>query len=326
MGALSILFACIGNRASILLALSLPLCAYLPSAVSNVLLPYMTFIIIGLISVAMIRVDLARVVGHLKSPILLPIALAILMLVFPLSVHWIARYFSLAAPIHIALVLMACAPPLGSAPNLAYLLKLDGELVFNITLAGTAIIPLTAPWIIGITLGDQMPFDQWTLFQKLLMTVGSSFLIAMIVRKILGRERIKRSGAQLDGISTVIMVLFVATAMAGVSEIIENNPVYMVLLLSIAVASNFGAQLFFSIIGLIVRRIGRLFKSVEGMKAESVLSFAMVAGNRNLGLVVAVIPVAFLQEILPFLALYQVPIYLTPLVGGLFYGYLLNRK
>jgi arsenite transporter len=326
MGALSILFARIGNRASIILALSLPLCAYLPSDVSNVLLPYMTFIIIGLISVAMIRVDLTRVIGHLKSPVSLLIALAILMLAFPLGVHWIARYFSLSGPVHIALVLMACAPPLGSAPNLAYLLKLDGELVFNITLAGTVIIPLTAPWVIGITLGSQMSFDQWTLFQKLLITVGSSFLIAMIVRKILGRERIKRNSAQLDGISTVIMVLFVATAMAGVSETIENEPLYMLLLLAIAFASNFGTQFLFSIIGLFVQRIVRLSNSAEDMKAESVLSFAMVAGNRNLGLVAAVIPIAVLQEILPFLALYQVPIYLTPLVGGVLYGYLLRRK
>ncbi|WP_120496841.1 hypothetical protein [Kiloniella sp. EL199] len=326
MGALSILFTSIGNRASVILALSLPLCAYLPSAVSNALLPYMTFIIIGLISVAMIRVDLTRVVGHLKNPVSLLIALVVLMLAFPLGVHWIARYFSLAGPVHIALVLMACAPPLGSAPNLAYLLKLDGELVFNITLAGTAIVPLTAPWIIGITLGDQMSFDPWMLFQKLLITVGSSFLIAIVVRKVLGRERIKRSGAQLDGISTVIMVLFVATAMAGVSETIESDPVYMLFLLSIAFASNFGAQFLFSIAGLFVRRIFQLFNSGEGMKAESVLSFAMVAGNRNLGLVAAVIPIAFLQEILPFLALYQVPIYLTPLMGGLFYRYVLRRK
>ncbi|WP_417432330.1 hypothetical protein [Kiloniella sp.] len=326
MGALSVLLASIGNRASIILALSLPLCAYLPASVSKVLLPYMSFIIIGLITLAMIRVDLARVLGHLKNPVSLVLFLVGLMFVFPLSVDWIARYFSLAAPIHIGLVLAACAPPLGSAPNLAYLLKLDGELVFNITLAGTAIIPLTAPWVIGMTLGDQMTFDQWALFQKLLITVGSSFLLAFVVRKVLGRERIKRSSTQLDGVSTLIMVLFVATAMAGVSEIIENDPFYMVLLLIVVTIANFGSQFFFSIIGLFIRRIGHLFRSVGSMQTESILSFSMVAGNRNLGLVAAVIPIAFLQEILPFLALYQVPIYLTPLLGGLFYGYLLKRK
>ncbi|KLN60413.1 hypothetical protein WH96_11740 [Kiloniella spongiae] len=326
MRLLSKLFTDIGNRASLILALSLPLCAYLPSAVSKMLLPYMTLIIIGLISLAMIRVDLTRVIGHLNNPISLSLALLILMLVFPLGVNWIALYFSLSAPIHIALVLMACAPPLGAAPNLAYILKLDGELVFNITLAGTAIIPLTAPWIIGITLGDQMFFDQWALFQKLLITVGSSFLIAIIVRKVLGREWIKKSGTQLDGISTVIMVLFVATAMAGVSEIIERDPLYMLFLLSIAVASNFGAQFLFSIIGILVRRVCRPFNSIKDVKRESVLSFAMIAGNRNLGLVAAAIPITFLEEILPFLALYQVPIYLTPMVGGVLYGYLLRRK
>ncbi|KKJ76143.1 hypothetical protein WH95_14205 [Kiloniella litopenaei] len=326
MGVLSTLFAGIGNRASVILALSLPLCAFLPSKVSEVLLPYMGGIIIGLITVAMIRVDLSRVLGHLKSPIALLVVLVALMLVFPLGVDLVARHFSLDTTIHIALVLVACAPPLGSAPNLAYLLKLDGELVFNITLAGTAIIPLTAPFIIGMTLGDQMAFDQWALFQKLLITVGSSFLIAVIVRKMLGRERIKRSGLQLDGISTVIMVVFVATAMAGVSVTIENDPVYMVFLFAIAVVSNFGAQFLFSVLGLLVRSMVGRFSSSRGIKVESVLSFAMVAGNRNLGLVAAVIPIVFLQEILPFLALYQIPIYLTPLIGGLFYGYVLKRR
>ncbi len=322
-GILSVVLAAlskIGSRASVILAISLPIGALLPEVISKNLLPYLPHIIVGLITVAMIRVDLGRVVHHLSRPFSLCASLIILMVIMPLGMNWLAGFLALSLPLHMALVFMVCAPPLGSAPNLAYLLKLDAELVFNITIAGTLILPMLAPLMVSVTLGNSMSFDGWALFSRLFITVGASIFLAVLARKVFGHKRIKENGLALDGVSTMIMVLFVVAAMGGVSCILETNPIQVLYLLGIVLLANFGAQVFFSFLGMMIEKV------YPGVSRRQSLSFGMVAGNRNLGLFAAAIPLANLEQILPFLALYQVPIYLTPMVGGLFYRYFLNRS
>ncbi|MFD2206462.1 hypothetical protein [Kiloniella antarctica] len=309
----------IGARASLILAISLPVGVILPEIVSKSLLPYLPHIIVGLITVAMIRVDLGRVILHLRKPIGLCASLVLLMVIIPFGMNWLAGFLALSLPLHMALVFMACAPPLGSAPNLAYLLKLDAELVFNVTIAGTLILPLIAPIMVGITLGNDIGFDSWALFSRLIVTVGASIFLAAFARNFFGQEGIKANEIALDGLSTLIMVLFVVAAMGGVTHILETNPMQVLYLLGIVLLANFGAQVGFSFFGMIIE------KFCPEMSRRQSLSFGMVAGNRNLGLFAAAIPLTNLEQILPFLALYQVPIYLTPMIGGLFYRYFLNR-
>ncbi|MEH6630689.1 MAG: hypothetical protein V7776_07680 [Halopseudomonas aestusnigri] len=313
-------FSKIGSRASVILAISLPIGVLLPEVISKILLPYLPHIIVGLITVAMIRVDLARVIHHLSKPVSLCASLMLLMIIMPLGMNWLAGFLALSLPLHMALVFMVCAPPLGSAPNLAYLLKLDAELVFNITIAGTLVLPLIAPIMVSVTLGDSIRFDGWALFSRLFITVGVSILLAVLARKIFGQERIKKNELALDGMSTVIMVLFVGAAMGGVSRILETGPVEVLYLLGIVIFVNFGTQTFFSFLGMMIEKVCPVVSRRQS------LSFGMVAGNRNLGLFAAAIPLENLEQILPFLALYQVPIYLTPMIGGVFYRYFLNRS
>ncbi len=311
-------FSEFGKRASLILAISLPVGAFLPEVISKSLLPYLPHIIVGLITMAMVRVDLTRVVHLLGRPISLCASLVLLMIIMPLGMDWLARFLVLSLPLHMALVFMVCAPPLGSAPNLAYLLKLDAELVFNVTIAGTIILPLIAPIMVGFTLGFDMDFDSWALFSRLLLTVGASVFLAIIIRKILGREWIKTNGSALDGLSTLIMVLFVVAAMGGVARILNDTPQQVFYLLVIVLVANFGTQILFSALGMAIEGAGL------GTTRKQSLSFAMLAGNRNLGLFAAAIPLEKLDQILPFLALYQVPIYLTPLIGGIFYRHFLR--
>ncbi len=301
------------------LAVSLPIGVLLPEVISQSLLPYLPHIIVGLLTVAMIRVDLGRVLSHLSKPILLCASLILLMIIIPIGVNWLSGVLGLSSALHMALIFMVCAPPLGSAPNLAYLLKLDAEFVFNITIAGTLILPLIAPIMVAVTLGDNMGFDSWALFSRLSFTVGASVFLAFIIRKVVGRGWIKTNGASLDGVSTLIMVLFVVAAMGGVNRILYADPMQVLSLLGIVFFANFGAQALFSFLGMGMEKIN------SGVTRQQSLSFGMVAGNRNLGLFAAAIPIANLEQILPFLALYQVPIYLTPMIGGLFYRYFLKQ-
>jgi hypothetical protein len=44
-----------------------------------------------------------------------------------------------------------------------------------------------------------------------------------------------------------------------------------------------------------------------------------VHGNRNIALYLAALPLEQMEPLLLFIACYQVPMYLTPLIGDLFY-------
>lgn len=303
------LLAAIGRRASLVLAGSLLLGLMLPDF-SGYLAPALPPIVVGLIALAMVRVDLVRVLAHLKRPLRLAAYLAVLMIATPLAVHGLALMLALPPALHMALIFMACAPPLGSAPNLAYLLKLDGELVFNITLAGTLVMPLTAPLVVGATLDFAASLDTLSLLWRLAGTIGAALLLAAVGRRWLGRQRIVDNARVLDGCTALLMVVFVIAAMGGVRRMLAEDPVAVLSLLMAALLANFGLQAIFSVLALLAGRGGG-----EAARLRA-FSLGLVAGNRNFALFAAAIPLAALQQVLPFLALYQVPIYLTPLVLG----------
>jgi arsenite transporter len=58
----------------------------------------------------------------------------------------------------------------------------------------------------------------------------------------------------------------------------------------------------------------------------TVAPLGIVAGNRNIALFLSVLPAALVDELLLFIGLYQIPMYLTPLVMAPFYRWLAGRS
>lgn len=300
------LLEAVGRRAALALVIGVVASLVLPAA-SRGLAPFFWAIVVGTLTLAFVRIDLARAARQWRRPDLLAVSLAVLMVAFPVAIAVLGPMLGLSLAILLPLVLLASSPPLASAANFAFFMRLDAELAVNIVLSGTLIMPFLAPALVFGVIDLGLDVDAMAIFVRLATTVALAILIAAAIRKAAGRERILRRATMLDGIAALWMILFLIAIMDGVPALAMAEPLRVALLLAVAAAANFCFP-------LLVLGLGWPFARRGGEAPAAVATLALLAGNRNMGLVLTALPAALYAEMAPFIALYQIPIYLTPFI------------
>lgn len=272
-------------------------------------------LVVMLLAVAMVRVDMAQVVMHLRRPLRLIVLLVLLMVIIPVCVHLLATFFELSPVLHMALVLLVCAPPLSASANMAALLGLDDALVLNVIVVGTMIVPLSAPVLINTIVSIPIVLDATTMFLKLALVIGLSIGTAMIMRRMIGRDKIEENLHVLDGVSALIMVIFAIVVMNGIAVTYIQSPWELLTVLGAVLVVNWGLH------GLTcLAFLGYRKATGNGMLTRQDGALALMSGNRNMALIVAILPPETAADLFLFLAMYQVPIYLTPILARPLYG------
>jgi len=300
-----------GRHARLVLAAGVLLGLFLPG-LGDILGPILQVMVVLVLAVAMVRVELVQVLTHLKKPLRLSFLIFFLMIAFPVAIHWIAVFLGLNPILHLAVVLVACAPPLASAPNVAVLLNQDDALVLNVMVIGTLIVPFTVPFLTGSFLDLPLNIDPGSLFLKLAATVLIATLLAVIIRHVVGHERIQNNLDLYDGISALIMLLFAIVIMNGIGLQENDDSEIFINTMVTAFASNWGVHLFF--LGLfILWNLALQKRPTSPSKSQGAV--ALMMGSRNAALFMAALPAETLNSLLLFIALVQFPIYLTPLAA-----------
>jgi hypothetical protein len=165
--------------------------------------------------------------------------------------------------------------------------------------------PFTGPFLAAWLLADIATIDQLTLFYKLAGMICGGSLIAVIGQGVLGRTKIEENRLVFDGLSALAMLVFLIPVFNGMGAVILQNPLLAFHLCGLAVVMNMGAQI--ALLGC-----SRLFRPY----AERLQVLAIVTGNRNVGLYFAALPADPVFAL--FTAMYQIPLYLTPLIIGRF--------
>ena len=98
----------------------------------------------------------------------------------------------------------------------------------------------------------------------------------------------------------IIMAVVVIGLMSAVGPALWNEPLKLAGVLALSAAMNFGLQ-------------AGAFAALRNTGAARV-AYAIVAGNRNMGLFLAVLPSDLIDNILLFLGCYQISMYLTPIL------------
>tara|TARA_B100001094_G_scaffold279418_1_gene289567 strand:- start:193 stop:690 length:498 start_codon:yes stop_codon:yes gene_type:complete len=154
---------------------------------------------------------------------------------------------------------------------------------------------------------------------RLGVILGGGLLLALLAKKILGQDRIEASRHRLDGVSTLSMLAFLLPVFDGIGAMVMAAPILAMACLGLVCGLNFGSQALVFAGGRLLGRFGP-FGRAEPTKTmpfpEGTRSVAVVAGNRNLGLYFAALPADPLFAL--FVAAYQLPLYLTPMVAGWF--------
>lgn len=284
------------------LALPLGLLAglFLPG---EVLTPWLPEMVLGLLFLSSFRLagPVARQ-GITPTRRDLGVVLAYQMLMPLLALAGFAAAGLASSPWALAVVLVLSAPSVTGSPNFTQLLGHPPEAAFRLLLLGTGLLPLTMVPVFWFTpvLGD-MSEALWAAF-RLLVSISVTVGLALLARRFAPPRLSPDTGAALDGLMVLLLAVMVVGLMSALAPALSTTPWLAAGWLALALGINLGLQ------GLAFTALCR-----SRLRAEAV-PCAVVAGNRNFALFLVALPAATVDQLLIFLACYQIPMYLTPLI------------
>jgi bile acid:Na+ symporter, BASS family len=265
------------------------------------------------LTISLLRLDWRALAAYGRRPLLIAAIAAWLLLVCPLAVWAIARATALPPGLVTAVVLMAAAPPIVSSPAIALFLGLDAALAVVVVLATTALVPFTLPPLALGLLGLDIAIGRLEFMLRLGAFVGFALTVALIARRALGTEWLARHGRALDGISVINLVLFVIGIMAGVTDVILERPLFVAMVLAVAVAANVALQIAGA---LVAWPLGR----------PAALALGWMTGNCNMGMVLVTLADKAEFDVILYFAVAQIPMYVLPGLLTPLYRRLLREK
>jgi len=252
-----------------------------------------------LLALAMIRLDWQRARVVLSRPLPVLLALLWMLLITPLLAWLLLRDSGLSAGLVTAMVLMAGGAPLMSSPSLAMILGLDGALALVVMIPATLLVPFSVPLIALQLLGLDLGLDPLSWSLQLSAFVASALLLALGLRRWLGPGRIERQALRLDAAMVVLLLLFAVAVMDGVTARLLAEPAQVLTMLLLAFAAYATLLL-----------IGTLALRALGAAVGNCIGF--INANRNVGVILAVLPAGADADIPLFFALWQMPMYIMP--------------
>lgn len=270
---------------------------------ADALRPWLGPIIVVTLTLSLVRLDYGEVRAHGRRPVLLLAVMAALLFATPLLVWALARLLAVPDGLADGVVLMAASTPLTSMPAFALILGLDAAFTLLAVIVGHAAIPLTLPptslWLLGL----ELPLGAAELAVRLFGYVGVSFAIAWALRAWpRSAATIERQRVRVDGLAVLSLVLFAIGIMSGVTEQALARPAHVAYAVALAFVANAGLQ-----------ALGALAFLWAGRRIA--FTVGLMAGNRNMGLVLAALGTDAPPEVALFFAVAQLPMYMLPMLA-----------
>lgn len=298
----------LGARARFALAIGVVAALILPGP-GDALAGTIPFWVMALTGLAMMRVNLGAVARRAVAPRRLVRTLAILvllMLVTPALFCVLGVLAGLSDQHLAALVITSSAPPLGSATAFCLILGLDAAFALELTIIGSFLAPISMPIAARLLLGDAAPLDAVEMLGRLALFIGLSAGGAIFARWMLRAERIDRNALAFDGVAAICLMLFLFPLFDGLTARVAAAPAIAILTFALVVVANLGVQCL--VFPWARRAAGR----------ETGGATALIWGNRNAALGLAALPPDPIMTL--YVALYQFPLYFTPLVMRMVIG------
>ena len=270
-------------------------CAPLAAALRPVVAPAVAL----LMTLVLLRIDPAQVLGWLRRPLLVAGLSLWVLVACPLIAFAVTRAVGLDGPLGAALVLGAAACSAVSAPAFARLVGLDAEVSLVVSVATTALLPFTAPPLALGLLGLDLAISMGGLMLRLLLIVGLPAAAALLARRLAGPAWLARAAPAVDGGVVLILVVFAFGVMDGVQARLLAEPGWVLGGIALALAGNLGLN---ALTALALWPLG----------GRLALAAGLLAGNRNQALFLAVLPATADPGVLLFFALGQIPMFLSP--------------
>ena len=279
--------------------------------------PFLSASIFVLFLATVLRLEWSQVLWRLRRPARPLLILAGTMIGAPLVMAGAIDLVAAPDFLRTPLVLIASSPPLISVPAFALLLGLDAPLALVVMVAGFALQPLVQPPVALALLGIKLDIGLGPLMLRLAVFIGGAFVAAAVLRRLAGDERVRRHSATLGGIVILMLLVFAIGVMDGLRAEFFDDPGHVLTSVAAVFLANFGLQAVGAAVFWGAAPLWRL-SGREGLTA------ALVMGNRNLAILIAVLGPLASKDVYLMLAAYQFPMYLIPAVAGPAYRVLLK--
>jgi len=267
--------------------------------------PILTPVVIGSLTAALLRLDWKRIGAALQRPGLALLLAGWQLVLSPLLVWGASVLVGLPPDLHLLLVLQAAAPPIGSAAVFALILGLDGALAAVGTVLATLLLPVTLTPIVLLLSDTGLRVDLGAFILRVTLVVAAPFALAAVLRAMVGTARLRRNDALLGGLNVLLLVVFAIAVMDGVTARLLADPAYIGgLLLTACIAA------------LVLHAVA--FAVFRWAGARTAFNAAVMSGNRNMGLMLAVTAGTAGEAFSLYAGIAQIPMYFAPLLLSLF--------
>jgi len=296
--------AWLGARARWVLAVGVVLATFLPS-LSAFLRPYLPGFLVLILCVSMARLDLGALAHRATRPRRLARVMlwAVAMMVASPVVAWAVAVASGMPEVQVAaLVYTFAAPPIASSPAMCLMLGLEAGFALELTVVASLAAPFIGPVVTKMLLGEAVPLDAIELTLRVAAIMAAGVVAAVLLRWMMGADRITRNAGALDGVATLVLLIFVIPLLDGFWDVTLSMPGFAFGTLALVLAANWGVQVVMILTG----------RRAAG--PDLVGSVSLMWGNRNVSLYLAALPPDPLFGL--YVAFYQLPMLFTPLVLG----------
>lgn len=265
--------------------------------------PYLPEMVAILLVITAFRIGHRNAFGALSDLRWSLPAVLVLQVALPLSLAgllWAAGVIQ--TPLALALLLATSAPTLSGGASLAIILRQDPARMMQILILGTAVFPLTI--LVVFTLVPIVSAQAELIavgFRALAVILGAAAVGFALRARLLPKPTEAETRA-IDGAAVLFFSVIVIGLMAGLGPVMREAPMDALLWLIAAFVLSFGVQ---------ALTVALLSKSAL---AHVTGPLALSAGNRNIALFLVALPAEVVAPVMVFVACWQVPMYLTPIL------------
>jgi BASS family bile acid:Na+ symporter len=261
--------------------------------------PAITWVVVGLMTLVLLRTDYSAVWGFLRRPLLLLALAAWLLVACPVLAFAATEAFGITGSDQAGLVVLATGCAATSAPAFARLVGLDAQISIVASVGSTLLVPLTAPPIAFALIQFDLALSLSAFMARLGLVVVLPLCASVVLRRVLPAPALARWGRAMDGGAVWLVVLYGLGVMQGVREAAMATPWPFLRSLGLAFVGGYGLNLATAL---------AFWPAGRGVALAS----GLLSGNRNMSLYLAVLPNDADPGVLLFLALCQFPLMLSP--------------
>lgn len=291
----------------VLLVLGLTAGVALPG-IAGAVSPYLPEMVAVLLVITAFRIGRRDALGSLADlrwslPVVLVLQVGLPLLLAALL------YISgqLQTPLGLALLLATSAPTISGGPSLALMLGQSPARLMQLLVLGTAVFPLTVLVVLHIAPVIGPSDALFSIGLRSLATIVGAAILGFVLRRLFLPHPTPDQVKAMDGAAILFFALIVVGLMAALGPSLAAAPQVVFLWMLAAFGLSFGAQ----ILSILVLRNSRLSQMAGPV--------ALAAGNRNIALYLVALEPAVVAPVMVFIACWQLPMYLTPiLLRGLY--------